>query len=172
VSDPITHRELYTLLILTAAVSVLLSVTAFTALKANFTGPQGEQGIQGESYTYEGKWLLTHDWCWAGDDLGEVYWEDTFTTDADFIMIQPYYVYIGKEPESAYTCVFIYEGQSATSIDDALYSWAGSGGYEGGSILVIGKGTYTIQIQASIETDVWIYIYEFLPEVKLKEALS
>ncbi|MBU1067138.1 hypothetical protein KKE60_05095 [Patescibacteria group bacterium] len=39
--------EIYTLLALTAIVSIAVSICAFTFMKDSFIGPQGEQGIQG-----------------------------------------------------------------------------------------------------------------------------
>jgi len=42
------ESKIYKLLILTAIVSILISVGTFTLLKDSFIGPQGEQGVQGE----------------------------------------------------------------------------------------------------------------------------
>lgn len=43
------QSNIYKLLALTAIVSILISVGAFTLLKDSFIGPQGEQGVQGET---------------------------------------------------------------------------------------------------------------------------
>ena len=185
------QSNIYKLLALTTIVSILISVGAFTLMKDNFIGPQGlqgkpgesivgpmglqgeagesivgpigpqgepgesivgpqgiqgPQGEQGEPFPYEGEWGLTY---------------DTFTTEADFMIVQPYYIYNGDSPEYAYMSISVYEGKYATG--DPLIDWVSSYDWGGTSLMVFGKGTYTIKARDNYYTDTWIKIWEFLP---------
>ena len=165
------QNKIYPLLALTVVVSVLISVGVFTYLKSSFVGPPGEQGPQGlkgdqgiqgkqgEPFAYEGKWVLTYDWIWSDTVLDE--WTYTFTTKADFIIIQPFYFYEGDYPEYAFMSIRVYEGEYASG-EPILY-WLSSWDYGGTSLTLHGKGTYTIEANTSDSTDIGIDIWEFLP---------
>ena len=174
------QSRIYKLLALTAIVSILISVGAFTVLKSNFIGPQGEQGIQGEQgsqgeqglkgdqgirgeqgepFAYEGEWVLTHDWYWSDADLDE--WTYTFTTEADFIMVEPSFIYEGNYPEYAFMSLRVYEGRYAAG--ETLLYWSSSWDYGGNSLMILGAGTYTIEANTNASTDTWIDIWEYLP---------
>ena len=195
--------SVYTLLALTAIISILISVGAFTFMKDNFIGPQGlqgdpgqsivgsigpqgepgesivgpvgpqgepgesiigpqgvqgPQGKQGEPFPYEGEWIETYSKSWTDDDLEK--WTHTFTSEADFIMIQPFYVYKGDNLDLGFMSVRVYEGQYTNDAYFLLY-WADRYGYGGTALMIIGKGTYTIEATTNYQTDIWIKICEF-----------
>ena len=183
------QSNIYKLLALTAIISILISVGAFTLMKDSFIGPrglqgeagesivgpigpqgeagesivgpqgvQGPQGEQGEPFPYEGEWVLTHDWYWSDTILDE--WTYTFTTEAEFIILQPVFIYDGDYPEYAFMSLRVYEGRYATG--ETILYWSSSWDYGGTSLMLLGKGTYTIEANTIDFTDVWIDIWEFI----------
>ncbi len=122
-------------------------------------GIQGPQGEQGEPFPHEGEWVKTYDGFWEYDDLED--WTYTFTSESDFIMVQPYYIYQGDNPQHAFMALDIYEGKYTSG--DPLIDWVSSYDWGGTSLMVLGKGTYTIEATTSYFTDIWIKIWEFLP---------
>lgn len=132
-------------------------------------GPQGIQGVQGiigpigpqgEAFAFVGEWVKTYDRFWEYSDLEE--WTYTFTSESDFIMVQPYYIYQGDNPDYAFMALDIYEGKYTSGIP--LIDWVSSYDWGGTSLMVLGKGTYTIEATTSYFTDIWIDVWEFLPK--------
>jgi hypothetical protein len=76
-------------------------------------------------------------------------------------MIQPYFSNAGDYPELAFMSLMIFEGASATGRSLVLWSSPTSRG--GTSILVVGRGTYTIESSTNYNCDIFIEIWEFLP---------
>jgi len=179
--------NIYLLLVLAVIASVAISVGSFTFLKSNFIGPQGEQGIQGiqgeqgiqgdqgsqgiqgepgdqgpqgEAFAYEGVWVLTYEWQWEDDDLDE--WTYTFTVESDFTMIQPGYVYDGSVETKGFMTVHIYEGRG-TSGEPLIYWSTFNSFLEYDTIMLLGKGIYTIEATTNYQTNIWIDIFEYLP---------
>ncbi len=178
-------------LIIAVIVSIVLYVGAFTVMKDSFVGPQGEQGIQGiqgieggegiqgiqgiegeegtpgvdgqtgpqgEAFSYEGEWVQVKNFFWGNDDLLD--WTYTFTTESEFNMIQPLYNYLGDNVEFAFMTLSIYEGTEQYGRDPLIY-WQMDGEYSYDSIMLLGKGTYTIVASTNLYTDIWLYIWEY-----------
>lgn len=140
-------------------------------------GPKGEQGIQGiqgikgdtgiqgpsgEAFSYEGKWTRTHEWYW---DTDLNHWTYTFTTEADFIMIQPSYDGKVFYPEYAFMSVTLYMGElplSKRTTGDRILWWASNTDWGGTSLMVLGKGTYTVEVNANYYRSTHLEIWEFL----------
>ena len=183
----LNEKKIYLLLAVSMLVSILVSVASFTYLKDNFIGPQGIQGIQGpqgetvegpqgsegpqgiqgrageqgekgDPYLYDGIWTMTNRWAWSNYDLQD--WTFTFTTEADFSMIVPFYIYNGKNPELAFMTISVTDQHHP---NENLYVWSSSWDYGGDSIMIIGSGTYTITATTNYHTDISITIYEYLP---------
>lgn len=178
--------KVYGLLALTAIISILASIGAFTYLKDSFVGPQGEQGLQGtqgiqgevgsvgeqgdigatgetgatgKAFAYTGEWTKTHGWYWADDVLDD--WKYTLTTDADFTMIQLWFQYEGNNPEYAFMMCEVYEGLYTSG--EPITWWWGSWDWGADTLMIVGSGTYTIEVSTNYNTDIWINILEYLP---------
>ncbi len=117
-------------------------------------GPQGDRGIQGaegEPYSFEGEWVTKYEWSW--EDVNSL-WDYTFTTEANFIMIYPVFFL-----DDGYLNLWVTEGNTGEPIagffsgDDASIS----------SLLIPGRGTYTIFFSAEIVAFFMLKVSEFLP---------
>ncbi len=179
-------NKIYGLLAVTTILGILVSVGAFTLLKENFVGPQGEQGMQGiqgiegeegiqgiegergtpgvdgqtgpqgEAFSYDGAWIEVNSWYWEEDNLDD--WTYSFTTESDFTMIHVHYISYGS-PEYAFMNVHVYEGLYATGTEVSRYTSSYDWGAD--SLLIIGAGTYMMEVDTNSDTDVWIYLMEY-----------
>ena len=110
-------------------------------------------------FSYIGEWEITHDWYWEDVDLDD--WRYTLTTDADFSMIQMWFQYEGSNPELGFMKCEVYEGLYASG--DPVAWWWGPYDAGGETLLIVGSGTYTMEITTNYHTDIWINILEYLP---------
>ena len=135
-------NEVYPLLALTALISVVISIGAFTLLNTRSS---------------DCVWTETHAWKWERTNLDG--WTTTITIKADFAYIKPGYIYRGDFSELGFMSVRVYPGRDTT--EDTLMWWRDSGPYSGTSLPILGKGTYTLQVTTNYDTDAWLDVWEF-----------
>lgn len=182
-------NEVYPLLALTALISVVISIGAFTLLKENFIGPegiqgprgpqgiqgpqgeqgiqgiqglqgpQGERGAQGEDFILQGTWENVAS---KNDFFNGLVDTRTynFTADRDVIRVYvEYYPYVSTNPSSTSISV---RDPSDSIMWRSQHSWS-DWSYRTEHFYIFGRGTYSIMIRTSNLGEIKIQVHQLVP---------
>jgi len=177
------QNKIYPFLALTIILSVLISVSAFSLLKSNFIGPQGEQGIPGEQgprgelgvpgldgekgsrgpsgppgkdYVFNGKWVYVDGWAWDDDD---VYADIERTIKIDAEVWRVYISISSYERRDQYFGINVFEPPEYINITGC---WGTSAYYGADYLYCYGDGYHVLNIFFNRHDSVSVVVQEYI----------